>query len=85
MPPSSIAKSLWDTTRTILIRTTRWRLPSGKKGEQDGSVEPYAAARKHFRAMLDINPDLQEAAFAKQNIAAIDSARTLLDSFQFLF
>ena len=49
-------------------------LAFGKKGEQDGSVETYAAARKHFRAMLDINPDLQEAAFAKQNIAAIDSA-----------
>ena len=36
-------------------------------------VETYAAARKHFRAMLDINSDLEEAAIAKRNIAAIDS------------
>jgi tetratricopeptide (TPR) repeat protein len=49
-------------------------LAFGKKGEQDGSVETYAAARKHFRAMLDINADLEEAAIAKKNIAAIDAA-----------
>ena len=49
-------------------------LAFGKKGEQDGSIETYAAARKHFRAMLDINSDLEEATIAKRNIAAIDSA-----------
>ena len=49
-------------------------LAFGKKGEQDGSIETYAAARKHFRAMLDINSDLEESKIAKRNIAAIDSA-----------
>jgi tetratricopeptide (TPR) repeat protein len=48
-------------------------LAFGKKGEQDGSVETYAAARKHFRAMLDINADIEEAAIAKKNVAAIDA------------
>jgi tetratricopeptide (TPR) repeat protein len=49
-------------------------LAFGKKGEQDGSMETYAAARKHFRAMLDLNSDLEEAKIAQRNIAAIDSA-----------
>lgn len=48
-------------------------LAFGKKGEQDGTVETYAAARKHFRAMLDLNSDLEEAKIAKRNLAAIDS------------
>ena len=48
-------------------------LAFGKKGEQDGSVETYAAARKHFQKMLDLNADLEEAAFAKKNVAAIDA------------
>lgn len=49
-------------------------LAFGKKGEQDGTIETYAAARKHFRAMLELNSDLEEAAIAKRNLAAIDSA-----------
>lgn len=48
-------------------------LAYGKKGEQDGTVETYAAARKHFRAMLDLNADLEEAKIAKTNLTAIDS------------
>jgi tetratricopeptide (TPR) repeat protein len=48
-------------------------LAFGKKAEVDGSVETIAAARKHFRAMLDINSDLEEAKVAKVNLAAIDS------------
>ena len=51
-------------------------LAFGKKGEIDGSVETYAAARKHFRAMLDINADLEESQIAKRNLAAIDSVLT---------
>jgi tetratricopeptide (TPR) repeat protein len=49
-------------------------LAFGKKGEQDGAVETYAAAGKHFRAMLDINPDMDEARIARQNLTAIDAA-----------
>jgi tetratricopeptide (TPR) repeat protein len=49
-------------------------LAFGKKGEQDGAVETYAAAGKHFRAMLDINPDLDEASIARKNLAAIEAA-----------
>jgi tetratricopeptide (TPR) repeat protein len=49
-------------------------LAFGKKGEQDGAVETYAAAGKHFRAMLEINPDMDEAKIARQNLAAIDAA-----------
>jgi tetratricopeptide (TPR) repeat protein len=48
-------------------------LAFGKKGEQDGMIETYAAARKHFRAMLELNSDLEESAIAKRNLAAIDS------------
>jgi tetratricopeptide (TPR) repeat protein len=49
-------------------------LAFGKKGEQDGAVETFAAAGKHFRAMLAINPDMDEAKVARQNLAAIDTA-----------
>jgi tetratricopeptide (TPR) repeat protein len=49
-------------------------LAYGRKAEKDGAPETIAAARKHFRAMLDINSDLEEAAFAKKNIAAMDAA-----------
>jgi tetratricopeptide (TPR) repeat protein len=49
-------------------------LAFGKKGEHDGSPETFAAARKHFRAMLDINPDIEEAEFARKNIASIEAA-----------
>ena len=31
-----------------------------------------AAARKHFQTMLDINADLEEAKFARQNVKNID-------------
>jgi tetratricopeptide (TPR) repeat protein len=48
-------------------------LAFGKKAEIDGTIETIAAARKHFRAMLDINSELEEAKIAKVNLAAIDS------------
>jgi tetratricopeptide (TPR) repeat protein len=49
-------------------------LAYGKKGEQDGTQETLAAAAKHFKAMLAINPELEEAKFARANVKAIDSA-----------
>jgi tetratricopeptide (TPR) repeat protein len=41
-------------------------------GAQSGSLETLSAAQKHFRQMLTINPDLQEAQFAKANLKSID-------------
>jgi tetratricopeptide (TPR) repeat protein len=38
------------------------------------SVELYAAALKHFRRMLDLNPDLTESSYARKNVAAIEAA-----------
>jgi tetratricopeptide (TPR) repeat protein/uncharacterized caspase-like protein len=49
-------------------------LSYARKAERSGSIETWAAARKHFQAMLDINPDLAEAEFARKNVAAIDQA-----------
>ena len=34
----------------------------------------FAAARSHFQKVLDINPDLAEADFARKNILSIDAA-----------
>lgn len=48
-------------------------LTYGRKAQQDQSVETMAAARKHFRAMLDINPDLEESVFARRNLEAIET------------
>jgi len=38
------------------------------------SLEQFAAARGHFQKVLDLNPDLAEAEFAKKNIQSIDAA-----------
>ncbi|MCZ2074498.1 MAG: tetratricopeptide repeat protein [Bryobacterales bacterium] len=42
------------------------------KGKNDGAVEMLPAARTQFRKMLDLNPELVEAQYARKNIAAID-------------
>ncbi|MEO8025717.1 MAG: tetratricopeptide repeat protein [Bryobacteraceae bacterium] len=42
------------------------------KGNELSSREMFAAARKHFQAMLDINADMAEAAYAKKNVKSID-------------
>ncbi|MEQ1885335.1 MAG: caspase family protein [Bryobacteraceae bacterium] len=42
----------------------------------NGSLETLAAARKHFQAMVDINGDLEEAKFARQNMKNIDALLT---------
>jgi uncharacterized protein (DUF433 family) len=36
-------------------------LAFGKKGQQEGSLETLAAAKKHFRAMLNTNAEMDEA------------------------
>ncbi|MGA3044778.1 MAG: tetratricopeptide repeat protein [Bryobacteraceae bacterium] len=43
----------------------------GKRTSDCGMLE---AALPHFRSMLQINPDLQEAAYARQNIQIIENA-----------
>lgn len=42
------------------------------EGRQTGNCGLLAAALPHFRATVQINPDMQEAGFARQNIAAIE-------------
>jgi tetratricopeptide (TPR) repeat protein len=44
------------------------------QAELTGSLELLAAAKRSFRNMLDINPDLKEAAYAKANLEEIDRA-----------
>lgn len=44
------------------------------EGKRTGSLEMLAAARRSFQAMLDLNSELEQAQFARQNIAAIDQA-----------
>ncbi len=44
------------------------------EARQSGSLEELATAKKHFREMLEINPDMTEAEFARKNVAAIDAA-----------
>jgi hypothetical protein len=41
---------------------------------QTGSWETLNPALRHFRAVLEINSDLAEAATARQNIANIEKA-----------
>ncbi|HUS05959.1 MAG TPA: tetratricopeptide repeat protein [Bryobacteraceae bacterium] len=49
-------------------------LAFARKAAESGNIEALPAARKHFRAMLDLNGEITEADYARKNIAAIDSA-----------
>src|SRR3984957_4859906 len=42
------------------------------QAQQSNSLEILASAGIHFRTMLDINPDLEEAKYARANLKAID-------------
>lgn len=44
------------------------------QAQKTGSLELLAAARVSFQKMLTLNPDLEEAGFARKNVAAIDGA-----------
>jgi tetratricopeptide (TPR) repeat protein len=44
-----------------------------RQAEKSGSFETLAAARKHFQAMLDLNGDLEESKYARQNLKSIDN------------
>jgi hypothetical protein len=46
------------------------------QAQSTGSVETLSAAQEHFRKMIEINPDLEEAKFAKANLRSIDTALT---------
>ncbi|HEX5430692.1 MAG TPA: tetratricopeptide repeat protein, partial [Bryobacteraceae bacterium] len=43
------------------------------EAQASGSLEELSAAEKHFRAMLEINPDLEEAKYARANVKSIDA------------
>ena len=45
-----------------------------RKANETNSVAELAPALKHLQAVVAINPDLDEAQFAKKNIAAIEQA-----------
>jgi tetratricopeptide (TPR) repeat protein len=42
------------------------------QAQESRSMETLASAQIHFRTMLDLNPDLEEAKFARQNLKNID-------------
>ena len=44
-----------------------------REAAANGSLETLAAARKHFQTMIDLNGDLEEAKFARQNLQNIDN------------
>jgi len=46
-------------------------LSFARQGVQTGNNELLAAALQHFQSMLQINPDLEQASLARQNIASI--------------
>ena len=48
-------------------------LAYARKAEKTGSLEALAAALNHFSAVLDLNSDLAEAAYARKNVASIQA------------
>jgi tetratricopeptide (TPR) repeat protein len=44
-----------------------------REAAANGSLETLAAARRHFQTMIDLNGDLEEAKFARQNLLNIDN------------
>ena len=49
-------------------------LAFANQGQHTGDCGMLSAAIPHFRQMLQINPDLQEAAYARQNMQNIENA-----------
>lgn len=49
-------------------------LLNAKKANESGSLETLALARKHFRKMLLLNPDMDEAKNVKRMLASFDAA-----------
>lgn len=49
-------------------------LAYARQAQSTGSLEMLAAAGKHFRAMLDINAEMEQAGYARKNIASIEAA-----------
>jgi tetratricopeptide (TPR) repeat protein len=49
-------------------------LSYARRGQAAGDLASLAAARQHFALMLDINAELEEAQYARQNLAAINEA-----------
>jgi tetratricopeptide (TPR) repeat protein len=48
-------------------------LSYARLAQATGSIENLPAARKHFLSMLRINSDMEEAKYARKNIASIDA------------
>jgi len=48
-------------------------LTYARQAQDTGTLGPLAAACKHFRSMLDINPHMAEADYARQNMASINN------------
>jgi tetratricopeptide (TPR) repeat protein len=46
------------------------------QAQEANSLEILASAGIHFRTMLDLNPDLEEAKYARQNLKSIDGLLT---------
>ncbi|HEY4363236.1 MAG TPA: tetratricopeptide repeat protein [Bryobacteraceae bacterium] len=44
------------------------------QAQASGSLETLSAADRHFHAMLDLNPDLEESKYARANLKSIDTA-----------
>lgn len=44
------------------------------QAQSSGSYETLSAAQEHFQKMIEINPDLEEAKFAKADLRSIDMA-----------
>jgi tetratricopeptide (TPR) repeat protein len=48
-------------------------LSYARQAEASGRIETLAAALKHFNAVLEINANLTEAAYARKNAASIQA------------
>lgn len=48
-------------------------LSYARQAQDTGSLELLAAARRHFQSMIEINPELAEADYARKNVASIDA------------
>lgn len=44
-----------------------------REAQATGSLETLSAAAKHFQTMLDLNPDLEEAKYARANLKSINA------------
>ena len=70
MSTTTVTRDYLETIYNLIVEGEP--VVGARLAEKSGSLETLAAARQHFRTMLDLNSDLEESKYARANLKSID-------------